>query len=104
MKNNVLVRSSTQVVITEVIFVNYNAAKMFYLKFCSIAKQVYYLIAFLITRPGCLLFTFLGQLLFQAAFTIAMQLRFISVLTKFFGNKVFIGIVLCHYHYLAEGL
>ena len=104
MENTRLERRSTQVVITEIIFVNYNAAEMLYLKFSCIAKQVYYLLVFLATWPGRLLFTFLCQLLLQAAFTIAMQTGLAPVLTKVFGYKVFIGIVLCHYHYLAEGL
>jgi len=68
------------------------------------AKQVDYLLAFLVAGRWRLATCFFCQFLFKAAFTIAMHLWFIPVLAKVFGYVVFIGIILCYYYNLVEGL
>ena len=77
---------------------------MLHLKFSISAKKIYHLLALLIAGIRGLFLAFFGQLLFQAAFTIAMHGWLIPVLTKVFGYVVFIGIILTHYHNLVKGL
>ncbi len=104
MENGMMKRRSLQIIVAKILVGNVSSCKMIYFKFSIRAKQVYDLFAFLVAGIGCLLFPFFSQLLFQAAFTIAVHRWFIPVLAKVFGNVVFIGIVLTKYHNLIKGL
>ncbi len=77
---------------------------MLYFKFCISAKQGHYCFLLLVARRWGLVFSFFGQLLFQAAFTITMHHGFVPVLAKIFGYVIFLRIILRHYHHLVEGL
>ncbi len=63
-----------------------------------------YLFAFLILRIGRLLLALFRQFLFQTAFPFTMQHWFVPVDAEISGNKIFIGIVICHYYNLVKGL
>jgi len=103
-ENGMVKRRSPEIVITKITSRNCEWCKIFYFKLNVRTKQVHHLLTFLVARSGGLVLTFCCQLLFQAALTITVHHGLIPVLTKIFSYIVLIGIILCHYHYLAKGL
>ena len=104
MENGTVKRRCSEIVVAKILVGNFGQIKTVYFEFSIRTKQVYYLLTLLVAWIGRLLFAFFCQLLFQAAFTIAMHGWLIPVLTKVFGYVVFIGIILTHYHNLVKGL
>ncbi len=67
-------------------------------------KQVDRLFVFCGARRWSLFFGSFSHSFFETAFSFAMQCRFVSILAKVFGYKIFIGIVLGQYQQLAACL
>ena len=104
MENGMMKRSCSEIIVAKILVGNVSDSKMIYFKFSIRTKKVHDLLTLLVAWIGCLLLAFFCQLLFQAAFTIAVHGWLVPVLAKVFGYVVFIGIVLTQYHNLAKGL
>lgn len=88
----------SKLIVTEVLVSNFIKCMDLKIQPVFRKKQGDYLLVFLITGGGSVLFGFLCQFLFQTTFTITMHLRFIAVFAKVFGYVFLIGHILCYYY------
>ena len=104
MENGMMEGSSTQLVVAEVSIRDYNVQVGLPVYFYAGTEKIYRVFVLLVAGRWRLVFGLFCQLLFQAAFTIAVHHGLVAVLAEVLCYVVFIGIVLGHDYHLAKGL
>lgn len=104
MEDRPVICDCLQLIKIKILYGCYSHVVFLHYKSFAGVKECNILFFLLIALTRSLFLAFFGELLLKTTLTVAVQLRLTPVFTQVFGNKIFVSIILRHYHHLVKGL